>query len=100
MKRAGSVGEPRAIVHAIQSTDLETLVERIAWDGKNLPPFAQKNVAKTPLVGGQWRLSDRAKYDIVIVDNATAPQIPVPRDSDRPYTPRQLSLRCPVANDR
>ena len=41
----------------------------------NLPPFAAKNVAKTPLVGGQWRFKD-GKYDIVITDNKTAPAIP------------------------
>ena len=37
---------------------------------------SRKNVAKTPLVGGQWRLKD-GKYDIVIIDNQTAPAIPV-----------------------
>ena len=30
-----------------------------AWDGAGLPPFAAKNVAKTPLVGGQWRRQGR-----------------------------------------
>ena len=32
---------------------------------------------KTPLVGGQWRLKDDGKYDIVVVDNQTAPEVPV-----------------------
>jgi hypothetical protein len=32
---------------------------------------------KTPLVGGQWRLHDNSKYDIIITDNKTAPEIPV-----------------------
>ena len=41
-----------------------------------LPPFAARNVAKTPLVGGQWRLKDGGGYDLVIVDNQTAPMIP------------------------
>jgi branched-chain amino acid transport system substrate-binding protein len=27
----------------------------VEWNGAGLPPFAAKNVAKTPLVGGQWR---------------------------------------------
>jgi branched-chain amino acid transport system substrate-binding protein len=27
-------------------------------------------------VGGQWRLKDRGGYDLVIVDNQTAPMIP------------------------
>ena len=50
---------------------------RLPWNGANLPPFAAKNVAKTPLVGGQWRIKDGNKYDIVITDNRTAPAIPV-----------------------
>jgi branched-chain amino acid transport system substrate-binding protein len=77
IKRAGSVGDPKAILNAIQTTRLETLVGHIEWDGMNLPPFAQKNIAKTPLVGGQWRLRDGSRYDIVIVDNKTAPSIPL-----------------------
>ena len=77
MKRTGSVRDSDAIVEAIQTTKLETLVGPIEWDGKNVPPFAQRNIAKTPLVGGQWRRRDGFGYDIVIVDNKTAPQIPV-----------------------
>ena len=64
-------------MNAIAASELNTVVGPIAWDGKNLPPFAQKNIAKTPLVGGQWRLRDSGKYDIVITDNKTAPEIPV-----------------------
>ena len=59
---------------AIAATKLDTVVGRIAWDGANLPPFAAKNVAKTPLVGGQWRLKEGSKYDLVIVDNKTVPR--------------------------
>ena len=37
-----------------------------------------KNVAKTPLVAGQWRKSDGDfKYDLVITENGQAPNIPV-----------------------
>src|SRR3984885_14693361 len=75
-KRSGDVGSNKAVVKAIASTKLDTVVGPIAWDGKNLPPFAAKNIAKTPLVGGQWRLRDGSKYDIVITDNKTAPEIP------------------------
>src|SRR5262249_15927802 len=62
---------------AIGQTKLETIVGPVEWGQKNLPPFAQKNIAKTPLVGGQWRLREASQYDIVITDNKTAPQIPV-----------------------
>ena len=48
----------------------------IAFGSDKVPPFAAKNIAKTPLVGGQWRL-DGNKYNMVIVENGQAPQIPV-----------------------
>jgi len=34
-------------------------------------------VAKTPLVGGQWNRGKRFPFDLVIVQNKTAPEIPV-----------------------
>ena len=64
------------MVKAIAETNLDTVVGHLQWNGANLPPFAQKNVAKTPLVGGQWRLKDGNKYEIVITDNKTFPAIP------------------------
>ena len=76
LKRSTEPGNAKATVQAIGSTKLDGIVGRIEWGQQNLPPFAQKNIAKTPLVGGQWRLRDGAKYDIVITDNQTAPQIP------------------------
>ncbi|MBB4187748.1 branched-chain amino acid transport system substrate-binding protein [Sinorhizobium terangae] len=77
MKRAADPSDGDAVAEAIAATRLDTLVGPIAWDGKDLPPFAAKNVAKTPLVGGQWRLKDGGGYDLVITDNKTAPNIPV-----------------------
>ncbi|MCA1407650.1 ABC transporter substrate-binding protein [Ensifer sp. IC3342] len=77
MKRTADPTDGDAVAEAIAATRLDTLVGPIAWDGKNLPPFAAKNVAKTPLVGGQWRLKDGGGYDLVITDNKTAPDIPV-----------------------
>jgi len=68
--------DPKAIAATIAATNLDTVVGKVQWGGANLPPFAAKNVAKTPLVGGQWRFKD-GKYDIVITDNKTAPAIPV-----------------------
>ena len=34
------------------------------------------NVCKTPLVGGQWRRNDDNTFDLVVVDNSHAPEIP------------------------
>jgi len=78
LKRAGKPGDAKATVAAIQATKLNTIVGPVAWSNQKLPPFAQKNIAKTPLVGGQWRLRGGSgnKYDIVIVDNKTEPKIP------------------------
>jgi branched-chain amino acid transport system substrate-binding protein len=75
MKRADPT-DSAAVIAAIAATKLDTIVGTVAWDGANLPPFAAKNVAKTPLVGGQWRLKDGGGYDLVITDNKTAPNIP------------------------
>jgi branched-chain amino acid transport system substrate-binding protein len=76
LKRSGEV-DNKAIVKAVAATKLPTVVGHIEWGQKNLPPFAQKNIAKTPLVGGQWRLRNANKYEIVITDNKTATEIPV-----------------------
>ena len=58
LKRSADKNDPKAVVAAIAATKLDTIVGHIAWNGKELPPFAQKNIAKTPLVGGQWRLRE------------------------------------------
>ncbi|MBB3388081.1 branched-chain amino acid transport system substrate-binding protein [Rhizobium sp. BK275] len=75
MKRADPT-DSQAVIAAIAASNVETIVGKVAWDGANVPPFAAKNIAKTPLVGGQWRLKDGGGYDLVIVDNQTAPNIP------------------------
>ena len=76
MGRAGDAGDPDLVAETIAATDLASIVGRIAFDGAGLPPFAVQNVAKTPLVGGQWRLKDGGGYDLVIVDNSDHPDIP------------------------
>jgi branched-chain amino acid transport system substrate-binding protein len=35
------------------------------------------NVTKTPLVGGQWVRGKDFRFDMVVVSNKTAPNIPV-----------------------
>jgi branched-chain amino acid transport system substrate-binding protein len=72
LKRAGNPDDREAIAGAIKGTDLDTIVGRIQWTGKPFP-----NVAKTPLVGGQWRKgSGDVKFDLVIVSNKDHPDIP------------------------
>jgi branched-chain amino acid transport system substrate-binding protein len=76
LKRTKEIGNAKATAEAIRATKLDTVVGRVEWNGKGVPPFAAKNVTKTALVGGQWRLKDGNKYDIVITDNRTATNIP------------------------
>jgi branched-chain amino acid transport system substrate-binding protein len=71
LKRAKDVGEKGAIRDALAATDLATIVGPIAW-GKG----PVKNVTRTPLVGGQWVRGKKYKYELVVVDNRTAPMIP------------------------
>ena len=60
MKRTPDVGDNKAIVKAIAATNLNTVVGHIEWDGtRSCRRSPQKNIAKTPLVGGQWRLRGR-----------------------------------------
>lgn len=75
MKRVDDPSDHEAVAAAIAATKLDTIVGHLEWNGAGLPPFAAKNVAKTPLVGGQWRLKD-GTYELVVTDNKTAPEIP------------------------
>ena len=79
LKRA----DPRdseSVRDAIAATNHQTIVGPVQWNGKGVPPFAAKNVTKTPLVGGQWRHQGNGKYDLVITDNKTWTDIPVTGD--------------------
>ena len=72
LKRSQSL-EPDDIKNAIAATKLPTVVGNVAWGGEG--PF--KNVSKTPLVLGQWSKKDGKRYDLTIVNNESAPEIPV-----------------------
>jgi branched-chain amino acid transport system substrate-binding protein len=74
LKRSADAQDPAANLDALLKTNLDTIVGPISW-GKG----PVKNVAKTPLVSGQWRLASGGsfKYDLVIVANGSAPQIPL-----------------------
>lgn len=76
LKRASDPTDSEALVEAIGATNLNTVVGNIGWGKDNVPPFARRNVAKTPLVGGQWRRQTDGTFDLVIVDNSRAPEIP------------------------
>jgi branched-chain amino acid transport system substrate-binding protein len=79
LKRTENVDSPAAIRDAIKSTNYDSIVGHIAWTGSPV-----KNVTRTPLVGGQWfpgrefkkwAHGREFKYDLVIVNNESAPSI-------------------------
>jgi branched-chain amino acid transport system substrate-binding protein len=77
IKRAEDPTDGDEMAELIGATSLDTAVGKIEWNRDNVPPFAQKNISKTPLVGGQWRMQDDGTFDLVIVENGLAPEIPL-----------------------
>ncbi|KAF1049554.1 ABC transporter substrate-binding protein [Xylophilus sp.] len=77
VRRASDPTRRPALAEAIAATKLDTVVGNIRWGRDNVPPFARKNVAKTPLVGGQWRRKADGRFDLVIVENGNSPNIPL-----------------------
>ncbi len=76
MGRTASTGDGEAIAEAIAATNLETIIGRVAFDGAGVPPFAAANVTKTLLTGGQWRRREDGSFELVVVENSDAPNIP------------------------
>ena len=72
LKRTKNLAAPESIRDALAATNLQTIVGPVKWGGGPV-----KNVAKTPLVGGQWRKGGKFKYELVIVENSLAKNIPV-----------------------
>jgi branched-chain amino acid transport system substrate-binding protein len=72
LKRSKDPRNAESIRDAIAATQLKTVVGDLKWQGAG--PF--KNVCKTPLVLGQWVKGTKHKYELVIVNNQAAPQIP------------------------
>ena len=70
LQRAASL-DPKAIVNSIKATNLDTVVGTVQWTGQPVP-----NVAKTPLVGGQWKKGTTYPYDLVVVTNTALPSVP------------------------
>jgi branched-chain amino acid transport system substrate-binding protein len=77
IKRSSDPTDIDAVLESIQTTDLQTLTGPVRWSADGpLGPIGA-NVSKTPLVGGQWRMQDDQSFEMVIVENTLAPEIPV-----------------------
>lgn len=70
LQRASDPTDPDSIAAAIKATSYESVVGKIDFSAGPVP-----NVAKTPLVGGQWFIKD-GKPVLEIVENADHPEIP------------------------
>ena len=73
LRRAKDPHDKVALRDAVAATQLATVVGPVKWGGQG--PF--KNVSKTPLVLGQWVKGKKHRYELVIVNNHAAPEIPV-----------------------
>lgn len=71
IQRTDALDDSQAILAALTSAEIDTVVGPVNW--KNGPV---KNVHRTPLVAGQWRVED-GKPNLVITDNKAYPKIPV-----------------------
>jgi branched-chain amino acid transport system substrate-binding protein len=71
LAKAKGPSDRSGIINAIKTLQLDTIVGPLNWNKGPVP-----NVAKTPLVGGQWRKSKKYPYEIVIVANPGHPNIP------------------------
>lgn len=74
LQRSADPSNPNDVLKAVIETDMTTIIGHVSW--KNGPV---KNVCRTPLAGGQWRLTHGGpyKYDLVVTETVTAPGISV-----------------------
>jgi branched-chain amino acid transport system substrate-binding protein len=66
-----AIDDRPGLAQAISTMKLDTVVGPLDWTSGPVP-----NVAKTPLVGGQWRKGTNNPFELVIVSNTRAPNIP------------------------
>lgn len=72
LSRCADPSDPGAMVEAIKTTNMTTLVGPVAFTGAPVP-----NACATPVVGGQWIKGTATPYDLIICENAAAPEIAV-----------------------
>ena len=65
------IDDRAGLAAAISTMKIDTVVGPLDWTSGPVP-----NVAKTPVVGGQWRKGTANPFDLVIVSNTRSPNIP------------------------
>jgi branched-chain amino acid transport system substrate-binding protein len=76
LKRTKDPDSPKSILEAIQTTNYNSVAGPVRFSGPNSP---NKNVSRTPMVGGQWVPGKKYKWDLVVVSNGGHPNIPIQR---------------------
>ena len=71
LKRTKNIDSPQSIRDAILTTNYNSIVGHLQWTGE-----PTKNVCKTPLCSGQWVRGKKYKYDLAVVSNIFAKEIP------------------------
>ncbi|NRB05694.1 MAG: ABC transporter substrate-binding protein [Rhodobacteraceae bacterium] len=71
LKRTEDPADPDSIASAIRATSYNSVVGPIDFSAGPVP-----NIAKTPLVGGQWRVENGTPI-LDIVENGSAPEVPL-----------------------
>ena len=74
LSRTEDPTDPDSIASAIRATSYSSVVGPIDFGSGPVP-----NIAKTPLVGGQWRV-ENGKPVLDIVENGSAPEVPLTAD--------------------
>jgi branched-chain amino acid transport system substrate-binding protein len=69
-KRAEDPLDRASVRDALKATDLQTLVGKIKFGGSESP---HANVAKTPILGGQWVKGKKWPYDLKIIETKLWP---------------------------
>ncbi len=72
LKRSGDPMDPAALMEAIRTTDMTTLVGPVNFQTGVMP-----NTSQTPVVGGQWEKGSKWPFDLNVAENKYHPEIEV-----------------------
>jgi branched-chain amino acid transport system substrate-binding protein len=81
LKRTADIEDPAAVIDAVKSTNLDTIVGHVSWaldQQAKVGDASLPNVAKMKLAGGQWTPTNGGQfdYDLVVVSNKIFPDAP------------------------
>ena len=76
LKRTTNVDDKANIRDAVKATDMQTIGGHITWSSSDKKLNPVPNVCTTPITGGQWVKGDKYPYNLVVVNNSQAPEVP------------------------